>query len=93
MFEADKGQKFDRMVVDLPAQGQTTKSYWLQDGANPLAREGADAAFVHEEVDIVVIGAGITGVSVVHHLMHGIKAQSLQSLKIVVLEARDFCML
>ena len=83
--------KAGRMVVGLPLKGQTTRSYWLQEGVNPLAREGADSAFVHEEVDIVVIGGGITGVSAVHHLVQGVRDQGLEPLKVVLLEARDFC--
>jgi succinate dehydrogenase/fumarate reductase flavoprotein subunit len=79
------------MSVGLPEQGQTTKSYWLQDGANPLARHGADSAFTDEQVDIVVIGSGITGVSAVHHLMQGLKIEKYDQLKVVLLEARDFC--
>ena len=79
------------MSVDLPRQGQTTASYWLQDGANPLAREGADSAFADENVDVVVIGSGITGVSAVHHLVQGMKNEKLDRLKVVLLEARDFC--
>jgi len=86
------------LFVDPPKQGQTTASYWL-DGANPLARTGANASFSHETVDIVVIGSGITGISFVHHLVQQIKSQpesaSLASgvLKLTVLEARDFCTL
>lgn len=79
------------MSVDLPKQGQTTNSYWLQDGANPFAREGADSAFAHENVDFVVIGSGITGVSVVHHLVQGMKDERTNKPKIILLEARDFC--
>jgi hypothetical protein len=77
--------------VGLPKQGQTTASYWLQDGANPLAREGADSPITDEDVDVVVIGSGITGVSAVHHLVQGMKSEKFDKLKVVLLEARDFC--
>jgi NADH dehydrogenase FAD-containing subunit len=79
------------MPVGLPKQGKTTASYWLQECANPLARQGADSPFVDENVDIVVIGSGITGVSAVHHLVQGMKREKLDKLKITLLEARDFC--
>jgi hypothetical protein len=79
------------MLVDLPNQGQVTQSYWLNGDANPLAREGADSAFDDANVDAVVIGSGITGVSAAHHLVRGVIREKLDHLKIVLLEARDFC--
>jgi hypothetical protein len=83
--------KLGFVSVGLPKQGQSTSSYWLQNGANPLAREGADSVFAHECVDVVVIGSGITGVSAVHHLVQGMKHDKHDKLRVILLEARDFC--
>jgi FAD dependent oxidoreductase len=80
--------------VGLPKQGRTTSSYWLQDGANPLAKQGAADNFTHQNVDVVIIGSGITGISAAYHLVQGLKTDNLSradDFRIVVLEARDFC--
>ena len=81
-------------AVGLPKQGGTTSSYWLQDGANPLAKQGAADNFNHQKVDVVIIGSGITGISAAYHLVQGLKTDNLSragDFRIVVLEARDFC--
>lgn len=85
------------MSVGPPTQGPTTASYWLQGDANPLARHGADSSFAHEDIDVLVIGSGITGVSFVHHLVQALSAEPHSSyseaskLKLTLVEARDFC--
>lgn len=43
-----------------------------------------------QEADIVVIGAGYSGASIVHHLLENSQGQS-KSLSIVILEAREAC--
>lgn len=63
-------------------------SYWLQDGANSLSREGAHSHSLRKDIDI---GSGITGSSAPHHLAQQMKNQRLGQLRVVVLEARDFC--
>jgi NADH dehydrogenase FAD-containing subunit len=80
--------------VGLPKQGRTTSSYWLQDGANPLAKQGATDNFTHQDVDVVIIGSGITGISAAYHLVQRLKTDKLSragEFRIVVLEARNFC--
>lgn len=84
----------------LPRQGPTSPSFWLvaDPSANPLAREGADKALpVDEDIDVVVIGSGITGVSFLLHLVRLLKGTATgavdaeRSFNVVMLEARDFC--
>lgn len=80
--------------VGLPKEGRTTSSYWLQDGANPLAKQGSADNFTHQNVDIVIIGSGITGISAAYHLVQRLKTYNSSGagdFRIVVLEARDFC--
>jgi hypothetical protein len=80
--------------VGLPKLGRTTSSYWLQDGANPLAKHGASDNLTHQNVDVVIIGSCITGISAAYHLVQGLKTDNLSragDFRIVVLEARDFC--
>ncbi|EKM77231.1 hypothetical protein AGABI1DRAFT_43824 [Agaricus bisporus var. burnettii JB137-S8] len=70
-----------------------TKSFWIdKPGVNPLAREGSTGTlgFGDEDVDVCVIGSGITGISAVYHLQRLLDAQGIDK-KVVVLEAREFC--
>lgn len=87
---------------------ELTPSFWLvaDPNANPLARVGADVPLPSpedEEIDMVIIGSGITGVS---FLLNAVKTlmkqtpedevndnggESKKPFKIVMLEARDFC--
>lgn len=55
---------------------------------------GAEDPLPEEDVDIVVIGSGITGVSFLLKMVQEIAknpAASTKGIKIVMLEARDFC--
>lgn len=76
--------------VSLPTDNPTL-SFWThgENNANPLATEGSEGP-LSDDIDIAIIGSGITGVSLAYHL-----SQSLQllnsPLKIAVLEARNFC--
>ena len=56
---------------------------------NPFAREGSEGPIEHE-ADIVIIGAGITGVSVALELSKLARKEEERT-KVVLLEARDFC--
>ena len=70
-----------------------TRSFWTHSSpdANPLAREGSTGPLT-ADADVCIIGSGLTGVGVAYHLSEAIATSAeLQSLKVVVLEARDFC--
>ncbi|KAG1722482.1 FAD dependent oxidoreductase [Suillus lakei] len=78
----------------LPSRNPT-HSFWIDSSpdANPLAGEGSQDP-LPSEADVCIIGAGITGVGVAYHLIELLNNASLSlehPLKIVVLEARDFC--
>ncbi|ESK91144.1 fad dependent oxidoreductase [Moniliophthora roreri MCA 2997] len=64
-----------------------TRSYWLSE--NPLAKEGSTGPLASNDIDICIIGSGITGVSCAYQLARlGLGAFEKQ---IMILEARDFC--
>lgn len=91
-----------------PPVQQPTQSFWTHPGlskdwphskddpdgsknANPLAREGSDGPMA-TEADLVIIGSGITGVSVALELGKLVrKAQPGKPFQVIILEARDFC--
>lgn len=76
---------------NLLPSSNPTKSFWLHTpGANPLALEGSEGALT-KDADICIIGSGITGVSAAWHLQQFLKDHE-QEVKIVALEAREFCM-
>lgn len=56
---------------------------------NPLAREGSKGPIEHE-ADMVIIGTGITGVSLALELSKLARKEG-ERMKVVLLEARDFC--
>ncbi|KAJ7066125.1 FAD dependent oxidoreductase [Mycena amicta] len=73
-----------------------THSFWIDSpGANPLASEGSDGPLT-ETADVCIIGSGITGVSAAYHLSVAVARGEIPSvsdkpLRVVILEARDFC--
>ncbi|KAL0576977.1 hypothetical protein V5O48_005019 [Marasmius crinis-equi] len=74
----------------LPVQ-DPTKSFWLDPEDNPLAKEGSTGFLGRDDIDICIIGSGITGISALWHIVKDAKARkSEKSLKIMILEARDF---
>ncbi|KAJ3918744.1 FAD dependent oxidoreductase [Lentinula edodes] len=76
------------VVKCLPVQNPT-KSFWIDSpDANPLAKEGS-TGLLPTAADICIIGSGITGVSVAYHL--ATRFMGKEPLKIILLEARDFC--
>ncbi|KZT07172.1 FAD dependent oxidoreductase [Laetiporus sulphureus 93-53] len=70
----------------------STKSFWIDSpGANPLAGEGSEGPLT-EQADVCIIGSGITGVSAAYHLGNALVAAGVtEPVKVVILEARDFC--
>lgn len=82
----------DPKPAGLPSPNPT-RSFWTDSSpdASPLAREGSAGSLV-TSADVCIIGSGVTGVGVAYHLSEAIKTNALQSpLKVVILEARDFC--
>ncbi|KAI0032695.1 FAD dependent oxidoreductase [Vararia minispora EC-137] len=85
----------DRGPASLPVPNPS-KSFWIDSSpdANVLAVEGSNGPLT-TDVDVCIIGSGITGVSVAYHLAKLVQAKSEFGLKspvhAVVLEARDFC--
>jgi len=83
-----------------------TKSFWTHPGlssdwrtnsedpegnkyANPYAREGSEDP-LPTKADIVIIGSGITGISLALELSKLVR-QAERRMHVVILEARDFC--
>lgn len=71
--------------------------YWTIPAA-PVARHGEGVALPKDEVDVVIIGSGITGTSVARELLRlanqGDEDRDLKAsrgLQVVMLEARDAC--
>lgn len=78
--------------VSLPVDNPT-QSFWTHGdrNANPLATEGSDGQ-LSENVDIAIIGSGITGIGVAYHLSQSLHLLDFP-LTIAVIEARNFCQL
>ncbi|KAF9263804.1 FAD dependent oxidoreductase [Marasmius fiardii PR-910] len=74
-----------------------TDSFWLNPDENPLLKEGSQGDLGSDEVDICIIGSGITGISALWYLLkglHELKEKGIEhkeKVKVMVLEARDFC--
>lgn len=77
--------------ASLPV-ANSTRSYWNTPDANPLAAEGSEGPLT-DDADICIIGSGMSGTSAVYHLARYSEKADSKSLKVVVLEARDFCKL
>ena len=79
------------LKVDEPASlpvPNPTRSFWLHPSkdVNPLAKEGSSGSLAND-ADLCIIGSGITGISAAYH----ISKAAQKPMKIVILEARDFC--
>ncbi|KIM32877.1 hypothetical protein M408DRAFT_326592 [Serendipita vermifera MAFF 305830] len=72
---------------DWPTQGDDPDGF---KATNPYAREGSEGALT-QEADLVIVGSGITGVSIALELSRLVRGTSDQKMKVVILEARDFC--
>lgn len=69
-----------------------TKSFWLHSSpnCNPLANHGSKSP-LPQQVDILIIGSGISGISTLYHLVQGLRQSNRSVTSIAVLEAREFC--
>ena len=69
-----------------------TQSFWLHPPSeNPLAKEGSEGD-LSSDADICIIGSGITGISAAYHFAKAVAGSGgAKSLKVVIMEARDFC--
>ena len=77
----------------LPVSNPTVP-FWSAhpESDNPLAKVGSQGPLTHD-ADVCIIGTGTTGVSAAYHVARGVAERPLSKdpLKIVLLEARDFC--
>lgn len=83
---------FTPSPASLPATN-STRAFWLHPvlQVNPLAKEGSEGPLT-DEADVCIIGSGITGISAAYQLSNLFPQQNaVDSLKVVILEARDFC--
>ena len=72
---------------DFPENAHNSRSYWIREHATCFDEDGHFTnAALPEEVDVVIIGSGITGATVAHQI------SLLQpDLSVAVLEARGVC--
>ncbi|KAK6382390.1 hypothetical protein LTS17_004277 [Exophiala oligosperma] len=74
-------------VAPSPAEyaDDPSRSYWIREYVSPFD-QGEKPDALPEKVDVVVIGSGITGASVVHEI-----AEQQPGLSVAVIEARGLC--
>jgi FAD dependent oxidoreductase len=92
--------------ASLPVSSPT-KAFWTHPGlskdwptikddpegyktTNPYAREGSEGTLT-VKADVVIIGTGISGVSIALELARLARKGERRTMKVVILEARDFC--
>lgn len=73
-----------RQPASLPTP-ESTRSFWHSE-PSPLLLGHRSTRNLPETADVVVIGSGITGASIAHHLL-----ENNPSLSVVMLEAREAC--
>jgi len=78
----------------VPNPHGTTKSFWLNDCDQSLATKQCSS--LPPTADIVIIGSGITGISVALHILEDSNEETESSNtvskpRVLILEARDFC--
>ena len=86
----------DRALSDpgVPISQGTTKSFWLNNCDQSLATKQSSS--LPPTADIVIIGSGITGISVAHSILEDSNACAESSdvpskPRVLLLEARDLC--
>ena len=73
-------------MASLPAE-KSSASFWHSEPSDFLLGHRTTAA-LPKEVDVVIIGSGITGTSAVRFLLEDERAKGLN---VVMLEAREAC--
>ncbi|KAF5700701.1 cytochrome P450 monooxygenase [Fusarium globosum] len=71
--------------AEYPETPESSRSYWQKEHHDTVA-DGCSEADLPSDVDVIVIGSGITGAAVTYKL-----AKQTPGLKVAVLEARGFC--
>jgi glycine/D-amino acid oxidase-like deaminating enzyme len=86
----------DRALSDpgVPSSYASTKSFWLNECDKSLATKQSPS--LPSTADVVIIGSGITGISVAHSILEGSdtwtdSSDALPKPRVLILEARDFC--
>ena len=85
---ATKPSTFNAFPVPNP-----TVSFWQRDlNITPSPVEGSERPLLND-VDICIIGSGVTGVSAAYHLarLFSKEQPGARPIKAVILEAREFC--
>lgn len=75
----------DRQPCDLPSP-KSTASFWHSE-PSALLLGHRSTRNLPETADVVVIGSGMTGASVAHHLL----TEGKEKVDVVMLEAREAC--
>lgn len=76
----------NRQPCALPSE-KSTSSFWHSE-PSPLLTAHRSTRNLPHTADVVVIGSGITGASVAHHLL---RSEGAAGLNVVMLEAREAC--
>jgi hypothetical protein len=86
----------DRALSDpgVPSSHGTTKSFWLNDCDQSLATKQSSS--LPPTADIIIVGSGITGISVAYSILQDSNATAessddLPKPRVLILEARDLC--
>jgi len=75
-----------RAACNLPSE-TSTKSFWHSQ-PSPLLTAHRSTRNLPSHADVVIVGSGITGASIAHHLFEDGKGEGLD---VVMLEAREAC--
>lgn len=90
---ADRQDALNRAFSDpgIPDPKHTTSPFWLRDPHPQLS--GCQSSILPTEADVVIIGSGVTGASIVRTLLEDRSSNDLKSEypAVVMLEARDVC--
>ncbi|KAH7125801.1 FAD dependent oxidoreductase [Dactylonectria macrodidyma] len=76
---------FENFTAPSPAEFDEGQSYWIKEYPIPQEETYRNAA-LPEEVDVVIIGSGITGASALYQL-----AKRAPELRVTLIEARGIC--